>query len=96
MAVQHASVLIVVPLRNVQGSGVAMDATGHLSVIYAAPFLVTPTVQITVRDSVPAGGNILLAVSDRNHFEAQTKNAAGASVPGGAIDYFVQGYGGHA
>jgi len=96
MAVRHAEVLIEVPLRNVQGSAVALDAvTGHLSVVYVAPFLVTPTVQITARDSVPPGGNILLTVSDRNHFEVQTRDATNAAHGGGAIDYFVQGYGGH-
>jgi hypothetical protein len=92
----NAGVIIEVPLRNVQGSAVPCDAvTGHLSITYVAPFLVTPTVQITARDSVPPGGNILLTVSDRNHFEVQTRDAANAAHGGGAIDYFVQGYGGH-
>jgi hypothetical protein len=97
MACQHAEVIVEVPLRNVQGSGVALDpTTGHLSVVYAAPFLVTPTVQLTARDSVAPGGNIYLVVSDRDHFEVQGKDATGANHGGGAIDYFVQGYGGHA
>lgn len=95
----HAGVIVEVPLRNVQGSAVALDGTGHLSVVYAAPFLVPPTVQITVRDSVVPGGDILLsAASDRDHFEVQQVDAAGnpSTHAGAAIDYFVQGYGGHA
>ena len=96
LSMVHAGVIVEVPLRNVQGTDVPLDAvTGHLSVVYAAPFLVTPTVQLTARDSLAPGGNIVIAASDRNHFEVQNKDATGAAHGGGAIDYFVQGYGGH-
>jgi predicted phage tail protein len=96
LAMVTAGVIIEVPLRNVQGSDVPLDpVTGHLSIAYVAPFLVTPTVQLTARESVAPGGNILIAASDRDHFEVQGVDAAGAPHGGGAIDYFVQGYGGH-
>jgi hypothetical protein len=92
----QASVLIEVPLRSVQGVDVPLDATtGQLIVTYVAPFLVTPTVQLTARESVAPGGDILIALSDRNHFVVQGVDASGANHGGGAIDYFVQGYGGH-
>jgi hypothetical protein len=80
----------------VQGANVPLDATtGQLTVTYVAPFLVTPTVQLTARESVAPGGDILIATSDRDHFVVQGVDATGANHGGGAIDYFVQGYGGH-
>lgn len=91
------SVTIEVPLRNLQGDDVALNAvTGALTVTYPIPFMVTPTVQITARQSLSAGGNIVITASDETHFTVQHRNAAGANVGGGSIDYFVQGYGGHA
>jgi len=92
----EAGVLIEVPLRSVQGSDKGLDGTGHLVVTYAAPFLVTPTVQLTARQSLAPGGNIVLIESDRDHFKVENRDAAGAPHGGGSIDYFVQGYGGHA
>jgi len=96
MRAVRAGVLIEVPLRSVQGSDAPLDGTGHLTVTYAAPFLVTPTVQLTARQSLSPGGNIVIVASDRDHFRVENRNAAGAAVAGGSIDYFVQGYGGHA
>lgn len=92
-----ASVTLEVPLRNVQGEDVALNVTtGALSVVYPIPFMATPTVQITARQSLSAGGNIVITASDETGFSVQHKNSAGANVGGGSIDYFVQGYGGHA
>ena len=73
------------------------DGTGHLVVTYAVPFLVTPTVQITARQGLLNGGNIVVTESDSNHFKVEQRNAAGAATPstGASVDYFVQGYGGH-
>jgi predicted phage tail protein len=95
MRVVQAGVIIEVPLRNVQGSDVAMDGTGHLTVTYVAPFLVTPTVQLTARQSLAPGGNVVITESDRNHFKVENRDASGAPHAGGSIDYFVQGFGGH-
>jgi predicted phage tail protein len=92
----EAGVLIEVPLRSVAGNDVALDGTGHISIPYAAPFLVTPTVQLTARQSLAPGGNIVIVESDRDHFKVEHRDAAGAPHAGGSIDYFVQGYGGHA
>jgi predicted phage tail protein len=92
----EAGVLIEVPLRSIQGNDVALDGTGHLTVTYVVPFLGMPTVQLTARQSVAPGGNIVLIESDAEHFEVEHRDAAGAPHAGGAIDYFVQGYGGHA
>jgi predicted phage tail protein len=96
MRALQAGVLIEVPLRSVQGSDAPLDDTGHLVVTYVAPFLVTPTVQLTARQSLQPGGNIVLIESDRDHFEVENRDASGAPHAGGSIDYFVQGYGGHA
>ena len=95
MRAVEAGVIIEVPLRNVQGSDVPMDGTGHLVVTYVAPFLVTPTVQLTARQSLAPGGNIVIVESDRDHFKVENRDASGAPHAGGSIDYFVQGYGGH-
>lgn len=92
----EAGVLVEVPLRNVQGSDVPLDGTGHLTVTYAAPFLVTPTVQLTARQSLAPGGTIVITESDRDHFKVEHRDATGAPHAGGSLDYFVQGYGGHA
>jgi predicted phage tail protein len=96
LRVVEAGVLIEVPLRSVQGSDKPLDGTGHLAVTYAAPFLVTPTVQLTARQSLQPGGNIVIVESDRDHFMVENRDASGAPHAGGSIDYFVQGYGGHA
>ena len=55
-----------------------------------------PTVQLTARQSVAPGGNIVLIDSDAAHFKVEHRDASGAPYAGGSIDYFVQGYGGHA
>jgi predicted phage tail protein len=96
LRITEAHVVVEVPLRNVQGADAALDGTGHLVVTYAAPFLVTPTVQITARQSLAPGGNIVITESDRDHFKVEHRNASGVATAGGSIDYFVQGYGGHA
>jgi hypothetical protein len=93
---EEAGVLIEVPLRSVQGNDAPLDGTGHLTVTYTVPFLATPTVQLTARQSVAPGGNIVLVDSDTAHFEVEHRDASGAPHAGGSIDYFVQGYGGHA
>jgi predicted phage tail protein len=91
----QAGVIIEVPLRSVQGNDVALDGTGHLVVTYVAPFLQTPTVQITARQTVSPGGNIVITESDRDHFKVEHRNAAGVATANSSIDYFVQGFGGH-
>jgi predicted phage tail protein len=92
-----AGVLIEVPLRSIQGDDAPLDGTGHLSIVYVAPFLETPTVQLTARQSLAPGGNIVIVESDRDHFKVEHRSATGAVVTTPAsIDYFVQGYGGHA
>jgi hypothetical protein len=73
-----------------------LDGTGHAIVVYPHGFAATPTVQLTARQGLSAGGNIVLIESDRDHFKVEHRNAAGAPTAGGSIDYFVQGYGGHA
>jgi hypothetical protein len=73
---------------------VALDGTGHLTVTYAVPFLEVPTVQITARQGLSAGGNIVLTASSTSAFTVEHRNAAGAAVAGGSIDYLVQGFGG--
>jgi predicted phage tail protein len=92
----RAEVQLEIPLRNVQGDDAGLDGTGHLVVTYVVPFLDTPTVQLTARQSLAPGGNIVITESDFAHFKVEHRNAAGAPVAGGSIDYFVQGYGGHA
>ena len=91
----RAAVILQIPLRNIGDNDVPMDGTGHLVITYAVPFLDTPTVQITARQGLIAGGNIVLIESDRNHFKVEHRNPAGAATAGGSVDYFVQGYGGH-
>jgi predicted phage tail protein len=92
----QAGVIIEVPLRSIQGNDVVLDGTGHLTVTYVAPFLVTPTVQLTARQSLAPGGNIVIVESDRNHFRVEHRSATNTVVTTAAsIDYFVQGYGGH-
>ena len=95
MRVVEASVIVEVPLRSVAGSDAPLDGTGHLVITYAAPFLQTPTVQLTARQSLAPGGNIVITESDRDHFKVENRDASGAPHAGGSIDYFVQGYGGH-
>lgn len=97
LRMDRCEVRIEIPLRSVQGDDVPLSAVnGHLSIAYAVPFLDTPTVQITARQGLAPGGNILLTVSDRDHFEVQHVTSTNANAPGGSIDYFVQGFGGHA
>ena len=102
MRTVRAEVWIEVPLRSVQGSDVALDpVTGHLSVVYAVPFMATPTVQLTARQDIDPTTDIVITSSDRDHFEVQHREDDGTGsgtivpVPGGSIDYFVQGFGGH-
>jgi len=96
LRMMQAEVRVEIPTRSVTGNDAALDATGHLSVVYAHGFAATPTVQLTARQGLSAGGNIVLIESDRDHFKVEHRNAAGAATAGGSIDYFVQGYGGHA
>ena len=95
MRTVRAAVILQIPLRNIGDNDVALDGTGHLVITYAVPFLDTPTVQITARQGLIAGGNVVLIESDRNHFKVEHRNPAGAPTAGGSVDYFVQGYGGH-
>jgi hypothetical protein len=95
MRVIRAAVILNIPLRNIQGSDVPMDGTGHLVVTYTVGFLATPTVQLTARQGLVAGGNMVVIESDRNHFKVEHRNASGVATAGGSVDYFVQGYGGH-
>jgi microcystin-dependent protein len=48
------------------------------------PFLATPTVQLTARQSVAPGGNIVLIESDDAHFEVEHRDASGAPHTGGS------------
>jgi hypothetical protein len=95
LRVRSAEVDCQVPTRRVTGDDAALDATGHLTVTYARDFLATPSVQLTARQGLSAGGNIMLVESDRHHFKVEHRNAAGAATAGGSIDYLVQGYGGY-
>ena len=88
-------VLCEVPTRSERSQNVALDGTGHLTVTYAIGFLATPSVQLTARSGLAPGGNIVITASDRFHFTVEHRNAAGAAVAGGAIDFLVQGYGGY-
>jgi hypothetical protein len=94
LRITRCEVWIEIPLRNIQGSDVPLDGTGHLTITYAVPFLVAPTVQITARQSLAPGGNIVITASTADHFTVEHRNAAGTATAGGSIDYFVQGYGG--
>jgi hypothetical protein len=96
LRITQAGVLIEVPLRSVQGSDLVLDSGGHATVTYVAPFLQTPTVQITARQSLSPGGNIVITASDSSHFSVEHRTASGAAASNGSIDYFVQGFGGHA
>lgn len=96
LSVVRGEVWNEVPLRTERGDDVALDSTGHLTVTYAIGFLATPTVQLTARQGLAPGGNIVITESDRWHFKVEHDNAAGAPVPGGSVDYLVQGYGGFA
>jgi predicted phage tail protein len=96
LRIVRASVTVEVPLRSVQGDDAPFDA-GELTVNYVAPFLVTPTVQITARQTLSPGGTMVITESDRDHFKIEHRSATGAVVTAPAsVDYFVQGYGGHA
>jgi predicted phage tail protein len=96
LKVVRAAVLVEIPYRNLQGNDVPLDGTGHLTVTYVVPFIATPTVQITARQNLVAGGNIVVVESDSDHFRVEHRGPSGAAAPNGSIDYFVQGYGGHA
>ena len=96
LRITRAEVWNEVPVRSERGDDVLLDGTGHLVVTYLTGFLATPSVQLTARQSLAAGGNIVVTESDRFHFKVEHRNAAGAATAGGAIDYLVQGYGGHA
>jgi hypothetical protein len=96
MHTTRAEVQSEVPTRSERGDDVALDGTGHLTVTYATGFLATPSVQLTARQGLTPGGNIVVVESDAQHFKVEHQDAAGAAVPGGSIDYLVQGYGGFA
>jgi hypothetical protein len=85
-----------VPTRAERGDDLALDGTGHATVTYGVGFLATPSVQLTARQGLAPGGNIVVTESDRFHFTVEHRNAAGAATAGGSIDYLVQGYGGYA
>jgi hypothetical protein len=91
----RAEVHVEVPSRSVRGDDLKLDGTGHATVSYARDFLDTPSVQLTARQGLAPGGNIVLIESDAHHFKVEHQNAAGAPTAGGSIDYFVQGYGGY-
>ena len=92
--ISRAEVWIEIPLRNIGDNDVPLDGTGHLTITYAVPFLETPTVQITARQGLAPGGNIVLTASTPDHFTVEHRDASGTAVAGGSIDYFVQGFGG--
>jgi hypothetical protein len=92
----RAEVWCEVPVRAERGDNIVLDATGHRTITYAVGFLATPSVQLTARQGLAPGGNIVITASDRFHFTVEHRNAAGAATPGGSIDYLVQGYGGYA
>jgi len=93
--ITRAEVIVEVPSRSIRGDDAVLDDTGHLTVTYARDFLETPSVQLTARQSLAPGGNIVLVDSDAHHFKVEHRDAAGAPTAGGSIDYFVQGYGGY-
>jgi hypothetical protein len=96
LQVQRAEVQCEVPTRTERGDDIALDGTGHATITYPVAFLATPSVQLTARQGLAPGGNIVVIDSDRFHFTVEHQNAAGAAVAGGAVDYLVQGYGGYA
>jgi hypothetical protein len=96
LRMQRAEVQCEVPTRTVTGDDVELDATGHATVTYPVGFLATPSVQLTARQGLAPGGNIVVTESDHFHFKVEHQDAAGAAVSGGSIDYLVQGYGGYA
>lgn len=89
----EAGVVIEVPNRSLVGNDVFVDASGNAVIWYNPGFYNTPTVQITARQNVVAGGSVVITLSDNAHFEVQHRNAAGVGVPGASFDYLVQGYG---
>lgn len=89
----EAAVTVSVPNRSLTGNDVVFDANGDLVVNYAPGFHATPNVQITARQNMGAGDAVRLVASDAAHFEAHHIDSAGNPVPGGSIDYLVQGYG---
>ena len=93
--ITRVEVIVEVPSRSIRGDDAVLDDTGHLTVTYARDFLETPSVQLTARQSLAPGGNIVLVDSDAHHFKVEHRDAAGAPTAGGSIDYFVQGYGGY-
>jgi predicted phage tail protein len=96
MRISRAAVILEVPLRSLRGNDQALDGTGHLSVVYPnGGFVSTPNVQITARQSLAPGGNIVITASTATGFTVEHRNAAGAATAGGSIDYYVQGFGGH-
>jgi hypothetical protein len=94
--VLRAEVWCEVPTRAERGDDLPLDGTGHATVTYPVGFLATPSVQLTARQGLAPGGNIVVTESDRFHFKLEHRNAAGAATAGGSIDYLVQGYGGYA
>lgn len=96
LRLSRAEVRLEVPVRTVTGDDAPLDGTGHLTVTYAVPFLAKPSVTLTARESLAPGGNIVLTDSTVDHFTVEHRDATGAPFAGGAIDYLVQGYGGHA
>jgi predicted phage tail protein len=95
LRMQRAEVDAQVPPRTLAANDALLDGTGHLTITYARDFLATPSVQLTARQSLSPGGNIVITESDAHHFKVEHRNAAGAATPGGSIDYFVEGYGGY-
>jgi predicted phage tail protein len=91
----RGEVQVEIPLRTLSGDDVPLDGTGHLTVTYAVPFLSKPTVQLTARDDLAPGGNIVITASAVDHFTVEHRDETGAATAGGRIDYLVQGYGGH-
>jgi predicted phage tail protein len=95
LRMKRAEVDVQVPTRAISGNDLVLDGTGHLVVTYPRPFLARPSVQLTARQDLAPGGNIVLIESDAHHFKVEHRNAAGAPTAGGSIDYYVQGYGGY-
>jgi predicted phage tail protein len=97
ITVQKADITISIPNRTQIGDNVALNATtGALTVNFVPPFYVVPNVQLTARQGLSPGGNIVVTGVTRDYFTAQHLNSSGAATGGGYIDYVVTGYGSHA
>lgn len=98
LRVTQAQVRVELPVRSVTGNDVPLDDTGHATITYAVPFYFVPNVQLTARQGLVPGGNIVLVESERDHFTVEGRNASGDPVPDAtmSIDYLAQGFGGHA